>query len=82
MLNFVKPLGSSLLALHVVKVFFADPCLKMWWFSMLKDDAEQPCFRIDTAYGHILRATMPHVYPGEGIVLFILARVLPQPSRR
>ena len=33
MFTFVESSGTSRLALHIVKVFFASPFLKMWKFS-------------------------------------------------
>ena len=69
------------LTLHIVKVFFASPMLKMWKFSKLKDDSEQHSL----SYRYLWTGTfcVPR-YPISirvwGIVSFILAWVFPQPS--
>ncbi len=36
MFTFVESSGTSRLALHIVKVFFASPFLKMWKFSQVE----------------------------------------------
>ena len=38
----------SRLTLHIVKVFFASPFLKMWKFSYWKDGTEQHSLRVDS----------------------------------
>ena len=44
----VTSFGTCRLTLHIVKVFFASPLLKMWKFSCRKDEMKQHSLRLDT----------------------------------
>ena len=53
--------GFCRLILHIVKVFFASPFVKMWKFSYLKDSTEQHSLRVDTWDRCILHLDTPYL---------------------
>ena len=53
--------------IHIVKVFFASPLMKMWKFSQLdgRYGTTLTSYRY-LAKGRILRAPISHIYPSVG----------------
>ena len=58
--------GFCRLTLHIVKVFFASPFVKMWKFSYLKDSTEQHSLSYRYMWLGAFCIPISHIYPSVG----------------
>ena len=58
--------GFCRLILHIVKVFFASPFVKMWKFSYLKDSTEQHSLSYRYMWLGAFCIPISHIYPSVG----------------